>query len=371
MSTKVAKGLLLSGYDAGSHRYWRKGLEHYLNEYEWTVLTLPARFFSWRIRGNPISFLERYSAELSVEYDFVIATSMVDLATLKGIIPSLSRTPSLVYFHENQFEYPKTINQQASIEPQMVNLYSAMAADAIVFNSEFNRRSFFDGCDRLMAKLPDHVITNLSEQLSNKSLVIPVPVDEGLFNLPDRRDYNATEPVKLLWNHRWEYDKGPDRLLLLLLELQRRNVTFELNVVGEAFRNIPDEFKQIEHLFSGCINTFGYVDNVEEYRTLLAACDVVISTAIHEFQGIAVLEAVSAGCLPLVPDRLSYQALIPGEYRYSSHLDTPELEASEAVDKLLQLTPSPNVNFREGYRQYSWSSLIPSYRNAITSLLLK
>ncbi len=48
--------LLLSAYDAVSHRLWREGLVAALPEHNWTVLALPPRHFRWRIRGNSLSW---------------------------------------------------------------------------------------------------------------------------------------------------------------------------------------------------------------------------------------------------------------------------------------------------------------------------
>ncbi len=61
---------------------------------------------------------------------------------------------------------------------------------------------------------------------------------------------------------------------------------------------------------------FGFVAEPELYRSLLARSDIVVSTAVHEFFGVAVIEAVAAGARPLVPDRLSYQELFPAQFRY-------------------------------------------------------
>jgi len=364
------KGLLLSAYDAGSHKYWRQGLVSGMSDIDWTVLTLPARYFSWRIRGNPISFIEQYSNELSQEYDFIIATSVVDLASLRGLIPSLAVIPALVYFHENQFEYPQSKLQNSNLEAQMVNLYSAMAADFLVFNSDYNRRSFLAGCEALMKKLPDFTLKDISARLQKKSSIIPVPISDSLFKHVPQRSLNNS-PIKILWNHRWEYDKAPDRLLLFLLALKARKVPFEINIVGEGFRTVPAEFEQIKQQFSQQVKAFGYIASVEDYFKLLSECDIVLSTAIHEFQGVAVMEALAAGCMPLVPDRLSYKEFIDGAFRYQSDINCPETEAKYAVDRLLDIQAGklPEPSLSESLKQYSWSELIVLYRKTIQHLV--
>jgi glycosyltransferase involved in cell wall biosynthesis len=382
------QGLLLSAYDAGSHRYWRKGIEEKLNDVNWTVLTLPARYFNWRIRGNPISFIEQYRSELSRDYDFVIATSMVDLATLRGLIPTLASTPSLIYFHENQFEYPQSDKQNKSIEPQMVNLYSALAADQLIFNSEFNRSSFFKGCDELMAKLPDFTFKDLSTRLLKKSSVIPVPIADEIFSITERRAVNTerravntennavnnvensaeiNRPIKLIWNHRWEYDKGVDRLLEVLRELERREIPYKMCILGERFRSTPPEMATIQRDFEHRLVQCGYEEDYDKYKGWLTSADMVISTAIHEFQGISVLEAVARGCIPVLPNRLAYPGLVSDNYLYDSFDNDIEREAKAAVDRIERLRESraeaPNVS------KYKWSELIPRYRDLIQSLL--
>ncbi len=73
--------LLLSAYDAHSHRRWRQGLVDAFPDWQWTVLTLPPRNFLWRIRGNSLSWAFSERETLEQPYDLVIATSMTDLST--------------------------------------------------------------------------------------------------------------------------------------------------------------------------------------------------------------------------------------------------------------------------------------------------
>ena len=97
------KTLLLSGYDAASHKRWRLELQHHLAHHQWTQLALPPRYFNWRIRGNSMSWAFSQRELLAQQYDVLIATSMVDLSALRGFIPSLAAIPTVLYFHENQF----------------------------------------------------------------------------------------------------------------------------------------------------------------------------------------------------------------------------------------------------------------------------
>jgi len=357
--------LLLSAYDADSHRRWREQLVASQPRFDWHTLALPPRFFRWRIRGNALSWLNE--PLLKESWDLVLATSMVDLAALRGLHPHLAATPAILYMHENQFAYPESEGQHASVDPQMVNLYSALAADVVLFNSDWNRRSFLNGVDRLYHKLPDGVPMETLDQLSRKSQVVPVPIEDRLF-VERAQALNRTCP-HLLWNHRWEYDKGPDRLLMLLDELADRGQPFRLSVVGQTFRQQPDAFEAIRQRHGERIQHWGFLPKRSDYDRLLTEADVVISTALHDFQGLSMLEAMAGGCLALAPERLAYPEYVPSSQSYPSHLDDTRAEARGAADCLMGLLRGSE----HAHQPLGWSltGLAAPYENILITTLEK
>ena len=358
------KVLLLSAYDAASHEYWREALVAQFPQYHFTVLTLPARFFSWRIRGNSLTWAFKHRDILVQGYDLIIATSMTDLSSLKGFVPELANTPSILYFHENQFAYPKSGKEFTSVEPQVLNLYGALAADRVVFNSQYNQKTFLKGCQQLLKKLPDQVPENLNELLLEKSCVLPVPI----LNTAYLNHKPKTGALEIVWNHRWEFDKGPELLYRALVKLKQQNVDFKLHLVGQRFRYSPDVFEQIYQEFTGYIGQWGFIESKAQYQALLQSSDVVLSTALHDFQGLAILEGVAAGCIPVVPNRLAYPEFFPADYCYQGgEQETDNLVAKLAVlakQKLADALPeSPSIN------GLSWQAQQGAYQGLIEQLL--
>jgi glycosyltransferase involved in cell wall biosynthesis len=316
--------LLLSAYDAMSHKMWRGRLLDMFPEHTWTQLVLPPRHFNWRIRGNSLQWALNEKDLLNQDYDLLIATSMVDLASLRGFIPRIAHLPTLLYFHENQFVYPLSSKQRNNnVEPQLVPLYSALCADAIVFNSNYNRSTFLQGAKELLKKLPDQISPELLEKIEN-SEVISVPLEEFSFDPVATAALESPKQIlDVVWNHRWEYDKGPKLLLSLAQAILKQRLPIRLHVVGQQFRSSPAEFKKIaalleQHAAALAIDqgSFGYVENRESYIGLLRRSDVVLSTAEHDFQGLAIQEACTLGSTPLVPDALVYPEYIDSEFLY-------------------------------------------------------
>lgn len=357
------KILLLSAYDAASHVYWRTGLVEQFPEYDWQILTLPPRYFSWRIRGNSLSWAYGQRALLEQSFDLIIATSMTDLSALKGMAPSLAGVPTMVYFHENQFAYPESGREYGSVEPKILNIYSALAADRVVFNTHYNRDTFLDGCQKLLKKLPDQVPPGLVDLIRERSDVIPVPLPESVFC-----HHTPVEgPLQVVWNHRWEFDKGPELLHGVMAELASRQVNITLHLVGQQFRHSPSFFEDIKRDFPDLIGHWGFVESVEDYRQLLQQADVVLSTALHDFQGIAVLEGVAAGALPLVPERLAYPELFPQHDCYSSGSDETQ-SLADRIGVLVKMKVEGSMPASPSVKHLGWGHLRDEYARVIDLL---
>jgi len=262
---------------------------------------------------------------------------MVDLATLKGLHPRLANTPCIYYFHENQFAYPTSKQQHDSVDPQMVQLYGALAANQLCFNSAYNRDSFLSGIDTLLKKLPDEVPENITDTLKTKSKLLPVPVN------PVKNTGNKNNKL-IVWNHRWEYDKAPQVFAEALILLNKQGQDFQLALLGDRAQEKPDALKLIENNLADKI-IINQKAAKADYEKYLSEASIVVSTAIHEFQGLSIMQAVTAGAVPLVPDDLCYTEQYAEKYRYKSG-DSHAL--AEKLALYLKKTPSaPHIDYWE------------------------
>lgn len=249
-------------------------------------------------------------------FDVLWTTSMLDAAELMGLLPKpLRGLPLIVYFHENQLIYPVQKAEERDQHFALTNWASALAADEVWFNSAFNRESMLDGLRHLLRKMPDENASTSLDAIFRRSRVEPLGV------VSQGRGQKTRGSLHVAWVARWEHDKRPEKFFLALRSLQENGVPFRLTVLGQSFRTVPPVFEEARDEFRASIEHFGFAQDRNEYERLLRACDVVVSTADHEFFGVALLEAVSAGAIPLVPDRLVYPEIYPRECLYADDAD--------------------------------------------------
>jgi len=299
--------LALEPYYGGSHRAFIDGLSK-ASRHTWTLLTLPAHKWKWRMRHSAITFASKATelTEKRRSWDILFCSDMLNLAEFVALVPAgIAGLPKVIYFHENQLTYPVRAEDERDYQLAMTNLTSTLAADTVWFNSQFHSDSFLDALAKFLKSMPDHQPLEAIEKIRVKSSVYP----PGIADFPVRQA-REPGPLRILWAARWEHDKNPEDFFEALSMLKKKKMPFRLSVIGQSFRDQPEVFEQAYRLFQEHIDLWGYQKNRDDYERALLIADVIVSTANHEFFGIGILEAVAAGAYPLVPNRLSYPEIL-------------------------------------------------------------
>ncbi len=347
--------VVIEPYYGGSHKAFLISMMGHLPG-RFILYTLPGRKWKWRMRmAAPFFATQAQTGELDLfGADCVFCSPFLDVAAFRGLLPKTFRIlPIYTYFHENQFAYPVQVNDERDFHFALTNFTTALASDHLAFNSQYNLSSFISGCRKLLAKMPDMALAGWEDEIIGKTKILYPCLDFQEIDAVSNDFSNNSEPV-IIWNHRWEHDKNPGLFFETLFDLQKEGVPFRLIVVGESFARQPEIFAQARIVLADRLDHFGYVESRQEYIDLLAKADLVVSTAKHEFYGIAVLEAVRAGCRPLLPNRLSYPELFPAEYLY---------EDDQFGSKLREclLGGATRVEGRKLTEKFAWPSLENDY----------
>ena len=345
--------LVLEPYFGGSHKSFLNGLSNHL-PFKFEFMTFPARKWKWRMR-IAAPFYARELHDSGKRYDRILCSTFVDVAAFRGLAPLWVReVPLITYFHENQFYYPMQVEDERDFHFTLTNLTTALASDSLAFNSAYNLNSFLEGTEKLLRKSYDLKLKNPRESILNKSEVLPPGIDFSGIDIS--KDVKQEGTPVVVWNHRWEHDKNPGPFFKALFKLDREGIDFKLIVLGESFRNCPLIFNEAKKRLSNRILHFGYTASRRDYAGLLRQGNLVVSTAKHEFFGISVIEAVRAGCRPLLPKRLSYPELFPEEFLYE---DKNFINCLKETLVKNRLSADDSIKLTE---RFSWESLAPSYK---------
>lgn len=375
--------LLLEPYWTGSHRAWAEG---WADQSRWhhTVGWLPGRYWKWRMQAAAITLARRLD-EPSPRPDLLLATSMLDLSVFLGLTRRWSaRLPAVYYAHETQLTYP-----QADVDPDweasrrrralrddreygLINLRAMLAADAVWWNSRYHRDSYLQALPAFLKGFPDHREQAAVRRIRRRSQVMPVGLDLAALDAA-RPLARRPGPLRVLWNHRWEHDKGPDRLLRLMDAVAARELPVQWVIMGAGIERADGQRAALLERYRGRIHHLGYLPDRAAYAQLLWQSDIVLSTARHDFFGLAVAEALACGCLPLLPADLAYPELLPPDLAkvglYSDEADclgrlAAWVEALGADGALV-----PDARPRAAVRMLDWRLLAPRYDAALSAIL--
>ena len=365
---------LIEPFFTGSHAAWAEGYAKH-STHDIDMLSLSGNYWKWRMHGGAVT-LARQFLEREDRPDLILATDMLDVTTFLALTRSKSADiPVAIYFHENQLSYPWSPADPDLIHKRdqhyaFINYTSALAADAVFFNSAYHKNVFLDELPRFLRQFPDHRDLDNVEAIEAKSQVLHLGVDLRKFDrsLSSREaaqlipaDNPKSQAPLILWNHRWEYDKNPDDFFRALFELDRLGLDFRVTLLGERFHRSLAIFETARKTLGAKIVQFGYADDFERYAQWLHRADVLPVTSNQDFFGASIVEAVYCGCYPLLPKRLSYPELIPYE-SYAAHFYQSQEELVGKLVKVLREIDTIRRQRLSGLvERYAWQNIVEDY----------
>ena len=254
---------------------------------------------------------------------------------------------------------------------------SSLVADIVLFNSKFNMESFLISIETFLKLMPDFRPKNVEEKIRLKSQVLYYPmafIDENPFVenrmevVCNSKNVDLLEEKNILhivWPHRWEHDKDPEVFFNTMFRLSDLGLKFHLSVLGEVFKDVPEIFSIAKDRLGQHIIHWGYEESRHEYLNVLKLADVVVSTAKHEFFGVAMLEGVWCKCFPLCPDRLVYPEIFPKECLYNTEV--------QLFKRLKQFITRPSLarqmDVKIDISKFAWSALEHQFKDILQAVV--
>ncbi|MEZ4581049.1 MAG: DUF3524 domain-containing protein [Caldilineaceae bacterium] len=186
-----------------------------------TLLTMPGRFWKWRMQGGPLELAQTAAQQLAAgnRPDVLLATDMLNAPAWLGLLRDrLPVTPPLVlYMHENQLTHPLQAGEKRDLTICHDQLVEPMRHARVLFNSAYHRADWFATLPNLLKHFPDFNHLARMDDVQARSHVLPVGLPCAEIRAAGTRPASSqSQPPLILWNQRWEYDKQPGRFFDLL-----------------------------------------------------------------------------------------------------------------------------------------------------------
>ena len=330
----VAHVVMVEAWYRGSHRAWADALVEQ-SRHDITLVTHAGVHWQWRLQGSaPTLARDVVEAVGDRPVDALVTTSSVPVAPLVGLLRRrLGRAAVVHYLHENQLTFPLPPAERDLTYP-MIDWLSLLGADVVVANSAFHRDELFEALPGFLARFPDHPHAGLVDDVRARTVVVSPGVDIGVDSGGVDTTGAGAVPARLLWCHRWEHDKRPDRFVAMAAEVLRRRPEVRVDVVGSGVdaARVGDDLAPI----AAAVDVVGTPERAA-YLGVLRRASIALSTADHEFYGLAMAEAMAAATVPVAPARLAYPEVVPASLHDACLYDDTE----NAAGRIIELVDDP------------------------------
>lgn len=365
--------LLIEPYFTGSHASWAEGyVKHSGHQVE--IYKIQGYYWKWRMHGGAVT-LARKLMKSNFLPDLILATDMLDLTTFLSLTRKKTQNiPAVVYFHENQLTYPwSPVDVDVALKRDnhysFINYTSALAADAVFFNSAYHHQSFLSALPKFLQQFPDHNELQTVMEIEEKSYVLPLGIDLQMFDRYKPYWLPVNDVPVLLWNHRWEYDKNPQDFFEALYLLAAKNIDFDLAILGEQFSQQPKIFHQAQKRLKDRILHFGFVENFATYAKWVWRADILPVTSKQDFFGGSVVHGIYCNCFPLIPNRLAYPEHIPEKYKDQHLFDSFEDFVIRLEDAIVNIKDIRERDVQHYVAHYDWRNMAPQYDRAFEQVV--
>ena len=193
----------------------------------------------------------------------------------------------------------------------------------------------------------------IRDDLTKKNRAEPYKIH--ITGLPfDSKAVQTNKPVEreelIVFPFRFHYEKGAYQWLQMIESISLRRPQLQFLILGGNSQPdrpfIEEKYKDIKAKIGDRLQWKKGLSK-QDYYNELARAKVVVSFALQENFGYGILEAVTLGAHPVLPNRCSYPEIYPNEYIYNTEeecyqkvflfLDTPTDE-----DKMREITSNMN-----------------------------
>lgn len=360
------KVALVEPFYGGSHKSWCNLIQNY-SKHQIKIFSLPGNFWKWRMQTSAIT-LAREINESNEDFDSFLVSDFLDLSLFKNLINKKYKDKKFIlYFHENQLTYPwsKNFRNQNTERRELafININSALVADKVVFNSNYHLNIFFKELKNILDQAFDFYEHSIIQEIKEKSSVISPGIEFEKFKVEQKK---LGEIPIILWNHRFEHDKNPEEFFTILEELKNEGHMFKLNLLGEVPDVLPKLYIEVKEKFKNEIINSSFLSR-EDYIKALKNSHILPVTSIHDFFGISVVEAMSASCFPLLPNRLAYPEHVSDELKKDCIYNGGEELKGKLIKAIKQFRELPYLEVSKGVGRYSIKEEIVKYERILNN----
>ena len=313
--------LALEPFFGGGRRHMLETLIHY-SRHRWTLLKLPPRRIERRLTAAAHWFAEQLTRHWVGRVDLLFTSEALNLADLYRLMPTLSKNPSVVYFHSNQLPHPSVVSDNPL---DVANLNTATAANEIWFNSMYHLRDFFGRAASLVARHPELSGRDPIADITAKAHLMPPPVDFTTINELVAHGPPPRNPRAIFVDTRYANVKV---LNAALQAINRRGEKFELITIGPVEELSPDQPRI----------TLPEQDEIAHVKAMLR-CGIFVSVKDGCPCDYRAVRALAAGCWPVTPATGCYHELIPQRIHGHTLYDGSGMDLAHRIQDVWHLEP--------------------------------